>query len=141
MVPLTLEQMNGWMEVGPFTAFSRARITHADLDAQTLVMVMPQRAEFERAPGSGQWHGGTIACLVDTAGCMVVSMMHGSAVPTVNFRIDYLRPAIQTDLTARASVRRLGKSIAVADVEVFNDKNQLLALGRATFGTVGAPSA
>ncbi|MBS0421047.1 MAG: PaaI family thioesterase [Proteobacteria bacterium] len=132
---LTLEQMNNWLALGPFNAFCRLRVIEADLDAQTLVMVMPIREEFERIPASRQWHGGPIACLVDTAGCFAVSMVQGHAVPTVNFRVDYFRPAIQTDLTAKATVRRVGKSVAAADVDVFNDKGQLLAVGRATFSS------
>ena len=96
------------------------------------------RPEFERRPGSKQWHGGVIASLIDTAGDFAVGMMVGRGLPTVNFRVDYLRPAIDTALTAVARVRRAGKSVGVADVDVFDDKGSLLAVGRGTYSTLDA---
>ena len=53
---------------------------------------------MERLAGSGQMHGGPIACLVDTAACYACMLVLGHGVPTINFRIDYLRPVIDTDL-------------------------------------------
>ena len=58
--------------------------------------------------------------------------------PTINFRVDYLRPAIKTGLTITAKVRRAGKSVGVVDVDVFNDQKALLAVGRATYSTLAA---
>jgi uncharacterized protein (TIGR00369 family) len=58
--------------------------------------------------------------------------------PTINFRVDYLRPAIKTKLITTATVRRNGKSVGVVDVDVFNDKMVLLAIGRATYSTLPA---
>ncbi len=58
-----------------------------------------------------------------------------AAFPTVNFRVDYFRPAIDTALTAVARVRRLGRSIGVSDVDVYDDKGALIAIGRATYST------
>jgi uncharacterized protein (TIGR00369 family) len=36
----------------------------------------------------------------------------------MNIRIDYLKPAMGPELVATARVRRLGRSVAVADVDV-----------------------
>jgi len=58
--------------------------------------------------------------------------------PTINFRVDYLRPAIKTGLVVTATVRRAGKSVGVVDVDVFNDQKALLAVGRATYSTLPA---
>ena len=55
--------------------------------------------------------------------------------PTINFRVDYVRPAIQTNIRAVAKVRRNGKTVGVADVDLFNDKGVLLAIGRASYAT------
>ena len=60
-------------------------------------------------------------------------MRVGSVVPTVNFRTDFLRPAINTDLTATARVRRTGRSIAVVDIDVHDDDKRLIAIGRGTY--------
>jgi uncharacterized protein (TIGR00369 family) len=62
-------------------------------------------------------------------------MLIGHALPTVNFRVDYLRPAIKTDLIVVARVRRIGRSVGTADVDVTDEKGVLLAIGRATYAT------
>jgi uncharacterized protein (TIGR00369 family) len=50
--------------------------------------------------------------------------------------VDYLRPAIGTGLRFVAAVRRNGRSIGVADVDVFDDKGALVAIGRASYATL-----
>ena len=56
----------------------------------------------------------------------------------MNFRTDYLRPAVGGALTAVARVRRAGKTAATVDVDVLDDENRLIALGRGTYlATVG----
>ena len=62
--------------------------------------------------------------------------MVGRGLPTVNFRVDYLRPAVDTALVAVSRVRRAGKSVGVADVDVFDEKGALLAIGRGTYSTL-----
>jgi len=38
----------------------------------------------------------------------------------------------------RWTVRRNGKSVGVVDVDVFNEQKALLAIGRATYSTLGS---
>ena len=95
------------------------------------------RPEFERGRGTGQWHGGPIAAIIDTVGDYALIMALRRGLPTINFRVDYLRPAIKTALITTATVRRSGKSVGVVDVDVFNEQKALLAIGRATYSTLG----
>jgi len=60
----------------------------------------------------------------------------GRPLPSINFRVDYLRPAVDTALVSVARVRRAGKSVGVADVDVFDEKGTLLAIGRGTYSTL-----
>ena len=113
------------------------RITAADAGEETLTIVMPLKPEFERQAGTGQFHGGPIAALIDTAGCFALIMLLGHGVPTVNFRTDYLRPAVNTSLTAIAKVRRVGRLVGVVDVDVWDDNTRLVAVGRGTVGSQG----
>jgi uncharacterized protein (TIGR00369 family) len=53
----------------------------------------------------------------------------------MNFRTDYLRPAIGEALIATARVRRAGKAVAIVDIEVFDDEKRLVALGRGTYAS------
>ncbi len=101
-------------------------------------MKLPMRPEFERGRDSGQWHGGPIAAVIDTVGDYALVMSLGRGLPTINFRVDYLRPAVGTGLTATARVRRAGKSVGVVDVDVADDQGRIVAIGRATYSTLAA---
>jgi uncharacterized protein (TIGR00369 family) len=122
------------LDGSPFIAFMRLRCTAMDAAAGTISMTMPARPELERVAGTGQFHGGPIASLIDTVGDFAVVMMTDGLVPTINFRVDYLRPATGAALTGKALVRRVGKTIGVVDVDVFDEQNRLVAVGRACYG-------
>lgn len=95
---------------------------------------LPLRPEHERAAGTGQFHGGPIASFIDTIGDLAVAAAVGGGVPTINIRVDYLKPAIGPALTATARVRRLGRTVAVCDIDVIDAKGSLVAIGRGTYG-------
>ena len=132
---MDIEQMQAYMDASPFIRFSGMQVISLDPEAQTLTMTMPLRPEFERNANTGQFHGGPIASLIDTAGCFGLILVQGHGVPTINFRTDYLRPAFNTSLKAVATVRRVGKTVGVVDVDVYDDDDRLLAVGRGTFGS------
>lgn len=127
--------MQAYMDASPFIRFSGMKVISLDPEAETLTMTMPLRPEFERSANTGQFHGGPIASLIDTAGCFGLILVQGHGVPTINFRTDYLRPAFNTGLKAVATVRRVGKTVGVVDVDVYDDDDRLLAVGRGTFGS------
>jgi uncharacterized protein (TIGR00369 family) len=130
---LSKEEIQQMLEISPFISFMNLTVETVDPEEDLIVMRMPMRPEFERRAGTGQWHGGPIAALIDTAGDYAVVMKVGAGVPTVNFRTDYLRPGMNTDLIATAQVRRAGRSIAVVDIDVHDENGKLLAVGRGTY--------
>ena len=132
---LDQDSLQAFMDASPFIHSAGIKVIEADVPGETLTLAMPMKPEFERGPGTGQFHGGPIAALIDTAGCFALIMLIGQAVPTVNFRTDYLRPAIRTSLRAVSQVRRVGRTVGVVDVDVFDDEDRLVAVGRGTFGT------
>jgi uncharacterized protein (TIGR00369 family) len=136
ITPLTADEIQKMLDVSPFNKFLGLTVTSADPEKQEVTMRSPMRDEFERRPGSKQWHGGVIASVIDTVGDFAVGMMVGRGLPTVNFRVDYLKPAVDTALIAVSRVRRAGKSVGVADVDVFDEKGALLAIGRGTYSTL-----
>jgi uncharacterized protein (TIGR00369 family) len=117
----------------PFNAFCGIQVESVNKEAGELTMRMPMRAEMERLPNSGQMHGGPIASLIDTAGCYACMMALGYGVPTINFRTDYYRPVSNSELKAVAKVRRVGRTIAAADVDVYDKDDRLVATGRASY--------
>ena len=62
---------------------------------------------------------------------MTVEATYG--VPTINLRIDYLRPAVGRVVTGTARVRRMGRTVALVDVDVHDEQQALVAVGRGTY--------
>ena len=135
MIEGPLEELQAHMDASPFISSTGMKVTATDPDNETLSIVMALKPEFERGAGTGQFHGGPIAALIDTAGCYGLIMVLGHGVPTINFRTDYLRPAVNTSLRAVAKVRRAGRTVGVVDVDVYDDADKLVAVGRGTFGS------
>lgn len=132
---LSEDDVAAMLAESPFHRVLGLRLASTDAEAGVLELEMPFKAEVERAPGSGQYHGGVIASLIDIAGDFALIWALGFGVPTVNFRTDYLRPAFDTALCARARIRRIGRSVGVVDIDVLDDESRLVAVGRGCYGT------
>jgi uncharacterized protein (TIGR00369 family) len=130
---LSVEQVQAIFDASPFLGFLQLRAVALDHDAGTLTVTMPMRPELERRLGTAQFHGGPIAAFIDIVGDFAVGMTVGGGVPTINLRIDYLKPAVGTLLTGTARVRRTGRTVALVDVDVHDEKQSLIAVGRGTY--------
>lgn len=133
--PMPIAEMQAIMDSSPFIRFYGMRIVSADPQSATVVVEMPLRPELERLPGSGQWHGGALSGFIDTVGDFALVMSVGAPLPTINFRVDYLRPATTATLTATARVRRSGRTVGVVDIDVEDSEKRLIAVGRGCYGT------
>jgi uncharacterized protein (TIGR00369 family) len=131
--PVGQDEIQRMLDDSPYIGFMKLEVISTDPDKDQVVIKMPMRPEFERRVGTGQYHGGAIAALIDIAGDYAVVLKVGGGVPTINFRVDYLRPATNTALTATATTRRLGRSVAVVDIDVCDDNGKLCAIGRGTY--------
>ncbi len=130
--PTPVAALQALCDESPFIRFAAIRVLAVDTGAQAASFAMPFRPEFERGAGTGQFHGGPIASLIDTAGCMALVAVAGRGAGTVDFRTDYLRPA-GGELRADARVRRAGRTIGVVDVDVTDAAGRLVATGRGSF--------
>jgi uncharacterized protein (TIGR00369 family) len=135
---LSKDELQAMLDRSPFISFMGLKITEADPAKELITMSCAMRPEFERGAGTGQWHGGPIAAIIDTVGDYALIMALRRGLPTINFRVDYLRPAIKTGLVTTARVRRAGKSVGVVDVDVFNEQKALVAVGRAAYSTLAS---
>jgi uncharacterized protein (TIGR00369 family) len=133
--PLNVQQIQERLLHSPFNALLDLEVVTADPEKREVVMRLKMRPEFERLAGSGQWHGGPIAAAIDTVGDYALAMLFGKPLPTINLRVDYLRPGKDT-LTLVARIRRSGKTVGVVDVDVLDEAGALVALGRANYSTV-----
>jgi len=131
---LQREDLAAIFERSPFIRHMNLEILGMSHDASRLAVRMPIRPEYERgAVGSRQFHGGAIAALIDVVGDFALGMNIGGGVPTMNLRIDYLRPGVGSYLDGIAIVRRAGQTSAVVDIEVLSENGKLVALGRGTY--------
>jgi uncharacterized protein (TIGR00369 family) len=134
-LPLGKDELQERLAHSAFIEFLNLGVVSADPERGEIVMRAAMRPEFERGRGTGQWHGGPIAAIIDTVGDYALVMLMGRPLPTINFRVDYLRPAVDTALVVTGRVRRSGRLVGVVDVDVINEKGQLVAVGRATYAT------
>ena len=125
----------GMLTQSPFHQLLGLQLLSTDGDTQTLEIEMPFVEAVERIPGGGQYHGGVIASLIDITGDFALIWALGFGVPTINFRTDYLRPAFKTSLRASARIRKIGRSVGVVDIDVRDDQQRLIAIGRGCYGT------
>jgi uncharacterized protein (TIGR00369 family) len=122
------------MERPPYHGFLKLHPVSADAQGNVVIR-LPYQPFFARAPGEAAFHGGVIAALIDIAGHAAIAVRVGRMVPTIDLRIDYLRPAPGGELTARAKVVQIGRSIGRADIEIVAAEDKLVAVGRGTYST------
>ena len=113
------------------------RALSADPATRTIETELCFRPEMSGQDGEMLFHGGIVASLIDMTGHAAVAVwLGGGTTPTISLQIEYLAPAIGPRLTARGMLRKAGRSIACADVEV-RVADRLVALGRGRFSTRG----
>ena len=123
------------LDGSPFTRFLSVTVTECDPEAGTVTLHLPSRPEIQRMDGSPQIHGGPIAALIDTAGDLAVAQAVGGPVPTIDMKVDYLRPVMGEWVEARARTRRVGRTVGVADVDLVDAEGRLCAVGRAVYSS------
>lgn len=127
--------MQAMVDAAPYHRLVPLVVEEVDASIGRFVLRLPFDTGLTRLAESDQVHGGPIASVIDTAGTFAVMAIVGHGVPTMNLRIDYLRPAVGSDLVATAVVRRAGRTAAVCDVDVHDDQGRLVAVGRGTWAT------
>jgi uncharacterized protein (TIGR00369 family) len=118
----------------PFTNLVGIELTEAE-DGYAEGRV-EMREELASVPGGDVAHGGVTYSLADTVGgAAVISLAH-DVTPTVDMRMDYLSPATD-DLFAEAEVLRMGGSVAVTDIDVWDAADHHVASARGVYKTGG----
>jgi uncharacterized protein (TIGR00369 family) len=114
----------------PFHRFLGLELVRAE--AGLFEIRVPSRPEFLRADGEDWIHGGVMSAAIDIAGDYAVATETGGDVPTVDLRVDYLRPA-RGGLLVTARAVKVGRTLGVADIEVRDGEGRLVAVGRGTY--------
>ncbi len=100
---------------------------------------MPFRKELTQAYGVA--HGGSIASLADTAVAfaLMTLIQPGERVTTIEMKINFLASVDSGEMIGEARVQHKGKRLALADMEVKDEKGRWVAKGLATYMILSAP--
>jgi uncharacterized protein (TIGR00369 family) len=121
------------LEQAPFSALLGLKIESAANGAATVRMPFDLRILNEGGPAAPV-HGGAIAALADVAACAAVwSLDATSRTATISLTVNYTGFAVNSDLVARARVKRTGKRIASLSVEVIDASDALIAEALVTY--------
>lgn len=134
-IPVDFNSLKEILAGPPFHEYFKFELLEVDTDAGVLQLRIPYHPGLNRMPVGKQIHGGVIAVLIDVAATFAVAAKTRKPAATVDLRIDYLRPGSGSSLIATATVRRSGKTLSTADVDVTDEEENLIASGRGTFLT------
>lgn len=83
----------------------------------------------------GVVHGGAIASLADTATGVALStrVSRDSVLSTVEMKVNFLKPVTEGEIRAEAEIVFLGGRLAVGDVDLRDDHDQLIAKALVTY--------
>jgi uncharacterized protein (TIGR00369 family) len=132
---MTRNEAASILEDAPFHEF--LGVTFSEYEDGHVVIECPFREELLVNADRNIVHGGILGSLLDIAGHYAVLSTVGARVPTVDLRVDYLRPGRAERFLVEAEIDRVGRNIAVADAEIRQkqkDDIRSVALGRGSYG-------
>jgi uncharacterized protein (TIGR00369 family) len=132
----TREDVEARLLRGPFHAWLGLKVVK--VGAGEIELTATWREEWVVNPDKRYTHGGILAALVDLAADWALVSSAGRAVPTIDLRVDYHRPALPGDLRVTGKVIKFGSQISVAEAQVFDLDGKLVASGRGVYSTVKA---
>ena len=104
--------------------------------------VMRCRVRKALRNSGGTLHGGVLGTLVDmsVATALRSVLPRSSRMTTVEYKVNLLKPVTEGTITARGTVIRMGRTIAVGSTEIRNAGGEPVAFGSATFYLLAARS-
>lgn len=125
--------LDAQVQDSPFHQWLGVRLSK--LTAEMVELTLPWREEFVSHPKIRYTHGGILATLIDLAADYAIAAQLGRGVPTVDLRIDYHKAAMPGPLVARARVIKMGRTLATAEANIYDQNDALIASGRGVYMT------
>jgi acyl-CoA thioesterase len=103
-----------------------------------VVLRMDVRAKHRQV--HGVVHGGIIAAMADTAGGLACYLLlpRGARVATIEMKINFLEPVDKGTIFAEARILRKGRTTAVAECDVRDETQLLVAKALLTFSLLSS---
>ncbi len=104
--------------------------------------VMQLKAGTRHKQIHGVVHGGILAALADTVGAMAsyTVVPQGTAIATIEMKINYLEPVPVGRIRAEANVLRAGRNFVVTECDLFTPAGKLATKALITYGAAGGHS-
>jgi uncharacterized protein (TIGR00369 family) len=118
-------------KTSPFHQLLGIRLVRIHKDGVTIDC----RLRPELLNASGVLHGGVTATLADAAVGMAITQRVGraGAATTVEMKLNYLRPVRGRRVTARARLLRMGSTLCIGRVDMFDDAKELVSTALVTY--------
>ena len=130
MKKLSIPQMREIIRGMRFNQLVGIRLVRIHKDGVTIDCKL--RPELMNA--HGMLHGGVTATMADAAvGIAITTRMGRPAATTVEMKLNYLRPVAGGKITARAYLLRMGSTLCVGRVDLFDDSKELVAAALVTY--------
>lgn len=127
----TLETWQQRIDVSPFQRWLGLKVT--DVDEGRMRVTLPWKEDLVSNPNPPTVHGGILASVIDLLGLYSVLTTGSISIATVDLRVDYHRPAGPGDMSAEATIIKLGSKVSTAEAKVFSAEGKLLASGRGVY--------
>lgn len=131
-----LDRARGALHAQPFSMLLGAELMHTS--ANEITLCLPIRDELRQQHGFV--HGGVISYLADNALTFAGALALGPRVVTGEYKINYLRPAMNGTLLARAQVVYAGRQQATCQCNIFvmdGKGERLVAVAQGTINRIG----
>lgn len=129
-----LQRLEYYLAQPRYNTWLGVRAVSVDDKLQEVTTAFTARPEMSIVSDQLVVHGGILAGLVDVVGHAAVAVWQGAVTPTISLQVDYVAPAAGVEFIIRGRLRRLGRHLGRADVEIYCDQ-RLVVLGRGTFNT------
>jgi len=123
-------------------------INVSDLTLERAIISISTREELQGNYMQKILHGGVISSVIDLSGRIIAQahamrqmkgvpvgemIMRFAKMSTLNIRVDYLRPGAGKDFRCVSKVIRAGNKVAVAQMELFSEKDELISMGTGSY--------
>jgi len=127
----TLTQLRAFVLQMPFNQALGIHVARRHRDGVTLEI--PLRPDLMNK--AGVLHGGVTATLADAAvGIAIGDHFSGTrTVTTVELKVNYFLPVAGAKVVARSRLLRIGKTIVVGQVEIFDDRRRRAGAALVTY--------
>ena len=115
----------------PFNKLLGVRVVRTHSDGVTIEC----KLRHDLMNAAGVVHGGVLATMADTAMGISIHSHFGGRRPitTTELKINYLRPVQHGKAVARAHILRVGKTLCVGRVDLFDADRKLSAVAIVTY--------